>query len=147
MVCWWGVGGPEGPAYPALVSGVSTCSSVLLVGVADAAVVDRAQADDRGVFDELEVAEGQVALVELTVEKPLARDLADQGLDPPGVGIGHGPGGGFHGIGEHEDRRLLRPRPWAGIAELDLVDGDLLIRFRLGLGRMVEVLDQRRAVV
>src|SRR5215213_9567244 len=106
----------EGPHPPSRGLGPSRLGGTLL-GVLDAAVVDADERLDQALADLADLAEGQPALVELSVAKPLLDEVADQALDPCGGGLREGPAGALDRVGDHQDAGLLRLRLGARVAE------------------------------
>ena len=88
---------------------------------------------DERLADPLDVAQRQVALVELAVRHPLLDDPGDHRPDRRFVARGQRANRGLDPVGEHDQGRLARLRLRAGVAELALVDGR---RGRGSLGRL-----------
>src|SRR5438132_8041302 len=110
--------------------------------VRDALVVHAEEQLAERVLDALDVAEREVALVELAFRQTLAHDLVDHRADGVGVLRGQRTYRCLGAIGEHHDGGLLGARPRAGITELRLV-GVLAALLR----HLEEVLHRARPVV
>ncbi len=80
--------------------------------------------------------------------EPLLDQVADQALDPGGGRLGEGPAGALDGVGDHQDAGLLGLRLGPGIAERAFLDHrGVGVAVVPPVGLVIEVLDQRRAVV
>src|SRR5262249_3973036 len=86
--------------------------------IVDPVMIDASEGAHEGLGDLVEVAESQIALIELPVQDRPARDLADEVTEPLVRGFGDGARGRLHRVREHEDRRLLRGGLRTGVAEI-----------------------------
>ena len=77
---------------------------------------------DEGVLDPLEVAQRQVALVELAVRDALVDDPPDHRPDRRLVARGERANRRLDAVGEHDQGRLTGLRLRAGVSEPPLVD-------------------------
>src|SRR3990172_11032249 len=91
-------------------------------GILDAGVIDAAEGGLERLADHPEVAEGEVAVVELTLCHALADDTVDKLVDPLEGAVFAGSDDGLDGVGEHDDGGLTALRPRAGVAGLLRVD-------------------------
>ena len=105
------------------------------------------EASGEAVFDLVEFAEGQFAVVELAVLEASFDDLVDLVFDAADGGFGEGSGRTFGGVGEHEDGAFTAVGFGAGVAEFDVGDGLLAGFASLLVGEAVEVFDEGRAVM
>src|SRR5438445_3776090 len=111
-------------------------------GVLDPGVVDADHHVRHRLLHQVEVAEGEVAVVELTIP--------GEALDHPvhmvayafGAAVLQGAGRRLDGVGDHDDRGLFGARPRAWVAEVVLADIEALLE-RLA----VEVALHRRALM
>src|SRR6266851_1003023 len=88
-------------------SGLGRCRSAGIARrVRDAWVVDAGEEGDERLFDARQVAQGQVAVIKLTLLEPLANDAIDQLLDGFARVIARRAGRRLGAVGEHEDGRL-----------------------------------------
>ena len=130
----------------------------LALRVGDPLVVHPEELGDECLADPLDVAQGQVALVELAVVQALLDDPADHRPDRRLVARCERSDGRLDAVGEHDQGRLAALRLRSGMAVAPLVDavGRLLAvgrrqaavrRGRLLTRLGVEVADERRPVV
>src|SRR6266566_5656887 len=110
--------------------------------VRDALVVHAKEELAERVLDALDVAEREVALVELSVGDALVDDAVDHRADRFRILLGQRANGSFRAVGEHDDPGLLAVRTRTGIAERALVG-----RLAALLRDLEEVLHDARSVV
>ena len=94
-------------------------------------------------FHQTEVAEREVAFVELAVPSKSLDHAVDVVPDTFRTAILEGPSRRLDGVGDHHDRRFLRPRPRPGVTEVFLPDLEALFQ---GLP-VEETLDRRPLVL
>lgn len=85
-------------------------------------------------LDRAQLAQRQAALVELAGLQPPLGQIADEALNTAWRRIDKRPARAFHGIGEHQHRRLLGLRLGAGVSEEVFVD-----LAAVGIGRLLRV--------
>src|SRR5438552_2656970 len=110
--------------------------------VRDALVVDAEEELAERVLDALDIAEREVALVELSVGDALVDDAVDHRADRFRILLGQRTDGRFRAVGKHDDPGLLAVRTRTGIAE-----GALVGRLAALLCDLEEVLHNARSVV
>src|SRR4029077_18380789 len=110
--------------------------------VLDPGVVDADHHVRHRLLHQVEVTEGEVTLVELTVANEALDHPVYVVADPFRAAILQRAGRRLDGVGDHDDRGLLRPRPRARVAEIVLPDIESLLQ-RLA----VEVALHRRALM
>src|SRR5438445_12607749 len=110
--------------------------------VRDALVVHAEEELAEGVLDALDIAEREVALVELSVGDALVDDAVDHRADRFRILLGQRADRRFRAVGEHDDPGLLAVGTGTGIAE-----GALVGRLAALLCDLEEVLHNARSVV
>src|SRR5215467_3234564 len=111
--------------------------------VRNARVVDAREQGDERLFDAGQVAQGEIAVVELAFLEALADDAIDQLLDRLAGVVASGAGGRFGAVGEHEDGCFTGLWPRARVREQRRVDR-IRHSFR---GLLIEEADGSCAVV
>src|SRR5690606_5772771 len=109
-------------------------------GVTHTPVVDAGHALGDRVADRRELAQRQVALVELAVGQAPVGPLADQRVDAGGGRLGQRAGRALDGVREHGDRDLLGAGARAGVAVVRLAGQAVVLGLHhaglLGVGRV-----------
>src|SRR6266550_5044372 len=113
-----------------------------VLGVRDALVIHAEEELAERVLDALDIAEGEVAFVELSVGDALVDDAVDHRADRLGILLGERANRRFGAVGEHHDAGLLAVRTGTGVAERALVG-----RLAALLRDLEEVLHDARPVV
>lgn len=94
--------------------------------------------------DVVQVLEGELTVVELSVGKNLVDQILHKALDSGRRGVGQSPGGRFDDIGQHHKRHLPGLGFRSGISEVFDLDGVFAL---LLLGLVIKIGDQTGAVV
>ncbi len=125
-VVFWerGRGGAEalGGAFAAGEFGFVAGLSGFFVWVGDAAMEGGAEGFGKAFANGFEVAEGELAFVELAIAEAAADDVVDERFDFGGGGFGEGAAGGFDGVGEADDGAFVEVGLGAGVAEAGFGD-------------------------
>src|SRR2546427_2273611 len=94
-----------------------------VLGIRDALVVHAEEELAERVLDALDIAEGKVAFVELSVGDALVDDPVHHAADRLGILLAERPHRRFGAVREHDDPGLLAVRTRAGVPERALVRG------------------------
>lgn len=78
-------------------------STIVLIpfGILDSLMKDSYQDGDEALLYRVQILEGQLAFVELTVEEYLFDNCLNMSFDPLGCRVFEGSGSRFNGVGEH----------------------------------------------
>src|SRR3989440_8550924 len=123
----WRIGARSHGASPAMAMRIALAArggldaGDAVLGVRDALVVHAEEELAERVLDALDVAEGEVALVELSVGDALVDDPIDHAADRLGILLGERADRRFCAVREHDDPGLLAVRTRAGVPERALV--------------------------
>jgi len=107
-------------------------------------VVDTVQDGVERFRDIVEVAQGQLAIVQLTVGEDAVDEFLHQSLQTRRRRIAQNAACGFHDVGQHDQTGLTGLRLGAGIAIIVDIDG--IFAFELS-GFVIEVLNQAGAML
>src|SRR5258705_8019983 len=144
----WRIGASSHGASPAMAMRIALAArggldaGDAVLGVRDALVIHAEQELAERVLDPLDVAEGEIAFVELSVGDALVDHAVDHGADRLGVLLAQRADRCLGPVGEHHDPGLFAVRTWSGVAERALVR-----RLAPLLRDLEEVLHDARSVV
>src|SRR5438067_3225873 len=113
-----------------------------ILGVRDALVVHAEEQLAERVLDPLDVAEGEIAFVELTVADALVDDSIDHRADRLGILLAERSDRRLGAVRQHHDPRFLALRTWSWITERPLIG-----RLTALLRDLEEVLHDARSVM
>ena len=116
----------------ATAGGVDGCPGLGRVGdgrrVLDPRVIDADHHIGHGLFHQAEIAEREVAFVQLAVAYESLDHAMDVVPDPFCTTILERPSRRLDGVGDHHDRGFFRPRPRTGVTEVFLPDLEALFQ-------------------